>query len=658
MKKCFIILAAICIASLANAQAIKFEFSNIRFKTGSATIEPATYPALDTLGQFLKRSGARVEVAGHTDNVGNKRKNQKLSQQRAQAVCKYLIARHKIAVAQLTAKGYGDLMPLVPNLTSEERAKNRRVEITVLSKIRTARLSYLQGGVFVRKQGITRYAPAELDQVLTILDEIVTDSTSRAEVTFDNGSRIKINPRSDLVLDELSWAAGDKQSKISLKINAGKIYAKINQLSGQKDIFSVATPTAVAGIRGTDFVLESQPDLTALLSVWDGNIAWRGSAQNSPERAVAAAQGSICRAGQAPEPPVALPKPPMPQAPTANDTFYYNPDKAKSIKFVWKNNPGSRTHLVVSRDFDLRDVVADIITDKESFTLTPGKSDDAYYWMLTSISPEGLEGQPWPTRTLKLMRKVEKPRLKIMKPGMGEKTGQTKLTVSGQAEPKSVVTVNGKETSVSAEGDFTEIVLLKAGENMVTVEAADRAGNVSTNAIKVYCSPLHKFELIPYAGTVKLLGGIADASAVGFAGGLKMSYNIDQNYGLGLLGGYGQVGCNADNWEPRADEFSATVIPVGAWTRYLLLPDYKICPYTMIEAGAVFWKNSLAGSDFTSGTAPFGSMSVGVKFGLNEKTSLMAEATATYLAADTVNVGSIDKNNLMAGVQLGVIFGF
>jgi hypothetical protein len=78
----------------------------------------------------------------------------------------------------------------------------------------------------------------------------------------------------------------------------------------------------------------------------------------------------------------------------------------------------------------------------------------------------------------------------------------------------------------------------------------------------------------------------------------------------------------------------------------------------MIEAGAVFWKNSLAGSDFTSGTAPFGSMSVGVKFGLNEKTSLMAEATATYLAADTVNVGSIDKNNLMAGVQLGVIFGF
>ncbi|MBU2463281.1 MAG: OmpA family protein, partial [Candidatus Edwardsbacteria bacterium] len=122
MKK--IILPALILFSFCQVwgQAIKFEFSNIQFRTGRASIDPKTYPALDSLAEFLKNSGAKIEVAGHTDNVGGARVNQRLSRQRAEAVRRRLISRHRIPASRLVAKGYGELFPLVPNLTAEYRA--------------------------------------------------------------------------------------------------------------------------------------------------------------------------------------------------------------------------------------------------------------------------------------------------------------------------------------------------------------------------------------------------------------------------------------------------------------------------------------------------------------------------------------------------------
>ncbi len=131
----------------------------------------------------------------------------------------------------------------------------------------------------------------------------------------------------------------------------------------------------MAGIRGTEFVVESKPDRTALLSVWEDNVMWRGQIANSIDKSIMAAQGSRCLPGQHPEPAVDLPKPPMPKTPAANDTFFYNPDKPKTIKFTWSRGEGVKAHLIVARDYEMREVVADIITDKETFSLKPGKTD-------------------------------------------------------------------------------------------------------------------------------------------------------------------------------------------------------------------------------------------------------------------------------------------
>ena len=101
----------------------------INFDTGKATIKAESAATLDTAAAALKQAAAiRVEVSGHTDNVGTPEANLKLSQDRAQAVAAALVERG-VKADRLTAKGYGQTAPIADNRTEDGRAKNRRVEL-------------------------------------------------------------------------------------------------------------------------------------------------------------------------------------------------------------------------------------------------------------------------------------------------------------------------------------------------------------------------------------------------------------------------------------------------------------------------------------------------------------------------------------------------
>jgi OOP family OmpA-OmpF porin len=101
----------------------------VNFDTGKATITPDSSQILDAAAAALKAAGdIKVEVAGHTDNIGTPEANQRLSEERAKAVMAALVQRG-IKADQLTSKGYGQTVPIADNRTEEGRAKNRRVEL-------------------------------------------------------------------------------------------------------------------------------------------------------------------------------------------------------------------------------------------------------------------------------------------------------------------------------------------------------------------------------------------------------------------------------------------------------------------------------------------------------------------------------------------------
>ncbi|MDR3002091.1 MAG: OmpA family protein [Fibromonadaceae bacterium] len=106
--------------------------SDILFETGKADLKNELKENLAAIGAILQSllTESKVTVEGHTDNVGSEEFNQRLSEQRANAVMQYLIERG-IDGARLEAVGHGFSRPIADNATDEGKAKNRRVELII-----------------------------------------------------------------------------------------------------------------------------------------------------------------------------------------------------------------------------------------------------------------------------------------------------------------------------------------------------------------------------------------------------------------------------------------------------------------------------------------------------------------------------------------------
>lgn len=102
---------------------------NIKFDTNKAIIKKEYFPRLKEIGKALQnKTGLKGIIEGHTDNVGNRESNRKLSVSRAEAVAQHLIKQFGIAPERLKVEGFGMSRPIADNSTPTGRAKNRRIE--------------------------------------------------------------------------------------------------------------------------------------------------------------------------------------------------------------------------------------------------------------------------------------------------------------------------------------------------------------------------------------------------------------------------------------------------------------------------------------------------------------------------------------------------
>jgi outer membrane protein OmpA-like peptidoglycan-associated protein len=107
---------------------------NVFFDVNKFDLKPESQVEMDKLVQLLRENPSlKIEISGHTDNVGKPADNLTLSNNRAKSVVTYLLSKN-IPAARLVAKGYGETKPIADNKTEEGRALNRRTEMKVISQ--------------------------------------------------------------------------------------------------------------------------------------------------------------------------------------------------------------------------------------------------------------------------------------------------------------------------------------------------------------------------------------------------------------------------------------------------------------------------------------------------------------------------------------------
>ena len=118
-----------------SARGLIVNLSDVLFDTGKFTLRPPTREKLAKIsGIILAHPGLKLEVEGHTDDVGSEEFNQKLSEQRSDAVRGYLIEQG-LNGDSITSIGFGKMSPAVPNTNAANRQKNRRVEMVVSGEV-------------------------------------------------------------------------------------------------------------------------------------------------------------------------------------------------------------------------------------------------------------------------------------------------------------------------------------------------------------------------------------------------------------------------------------------------------------------------------------------------------------------------------------------
>jgi len=109
-----------------------YTLDNVHFESGKSTLIKSSFKELEELAEFMKlKNDIIVEIAGHTDNIGDDESNLILSETRAETVKNYLVSKG-ISSNRIVSKGYGENQPIDTNSTPEGRQNNRRTEVRIL----------------------------------------------------------------------------------------------------------------------------------------------------------------------------------------------------------------------------------------------------------------------------------------------------------------------------------------------------------------------------------------------------------------------------------------------------------------------------------------------------------------------------------------------
>ena len=134
-------------------------------------------------------------------------------------------------------------------------------------------LTDLSGEVVLQKEDTGIWLPLKKNMPLQQGDRIKTGPGAGADILLDDGSMIRLGPQTDVILKELAADFQKKSITATVFLRLGKLIANVKKISGKDSHFSVHTPTAIAGVRGTQFAVNTKESGETEVGVFDGLVS-------------------------------------------------------------------------------------------------------------------------------------------------------------------------------------------------------------------------------------------------------------------------------------------------------------------------------------------------------------------------------------------------
>ncbi|MBW1799881.1 MAG: FecR domain-containing protein [Deltaproteobacteria bacterium] len=140
----------------------------------------------------------------------------------------------------------------------------------------SATLVDFSGNVTLQKPDESIWLPVEKNIPLEKGDRIRTEKNAFAEILMDDGSLVKLEENAEMTLEEISAEHDTKKIDSSLFLWFGRVLSNIVKFTHTRSRFNIRTPTMVAGVRGTEFVVEATDSKETEVGVFDGSVAVAG----------------------------------------------------------------------------------------------------------------------------------------------------------------------------------------------------------------------------------------------------------------------------------------------------------------------------------------------------------------------------------------------
>ncbi len=378
------------------------------------------------------------------------------------------------------------------------------LEISIQQRDRSAEavVSDVQGDVEGRAPAEPRWSGRDMNDILVEFERLRTLSNSTTQVTFRDLSRLRLNPNSNATIQRMRSdpLTGGEVTKVSLA--NGDFYALLNQLS-DKTQFEIEVPGIESTTNSSDFWIKS--DQTGARFV---NYDAEELEINREGETIALGENEGVVVGDVSTTIADVLDSPILEAPELG-TVIYKP----VTQLSWNRFEGAEAYwLEVATDPGFNQMqISEWGVRGTAFEaeLAPAR----YHWRVAALDPLGLPGQ-WSTAQDFFVRIDETPPfLTILAPGDGVVVSEPTVEVLGASEPEALVLLNGVFLPPERDGSFITTFALSPGENRITVEATDPAGNKSTRSQTVVFRPAETVDISLDSGTPRIGSALATRTA-------------------------------------------------------------------------------------------------------------------------------------------------